>query len=190
VAAGIRRIEAVAGAVALEAIQRDEERLQAAAGLLKVAPAELDQRLAQTLERLRQLEKELEKVKRDEAARAGADLAAQVENVGGVSVLIRRLEGMDGKALRDALDRLRGQLPDGGVIVLAGVEGEKVALIAGVGKALTGRIHAGELVNIVANPLGGKGGGRPDMAQAGAGNPAALDAALNAARDWVRGKLG
>ena len=184
VAAGIRRIEAVAGAVALEAIQRDEERLQAAAGLLKVAPAELDQRLVQTLERLRQLEKELEKVKRDEAARAGADLAAEAEDVGGVPVLIRRLEGMDGKALRDALDRLRSQLPDG-VIVLAGVEGEKVALIAGVGKGLTGRIHAGELVNTVAQPLGGKGGGRPDMAQAGAGNPAALDAALNAARDWV-----
>jgi alanyl-tRNA synthetase len=188
VAAGIRRIEAVAGAVALEAIQRDEERLQAAAGLLKVAPAELDQRLAQTLERLRQLEKELEKAKRDEAARAGADLAAEVEDVGGVPVLIRRIEGMDGKALRDALDRLRSQYPDG-VIVLAGVEGEKVALIAGVGKALSGRIHAGDLVNIVASPLGGKGGGRPDMAQAGAGNPAALDAALNAARDWVRGKL-
>ncbi|MHB1658433.1 MAG: alanine--tRNA ligase [Acidithiobacillus sp.] len=189
VAAGIRRIEAVTGAVALEAIQRDEERLQAAAGLLKVAPAELDQRLAQTLERLRQLEKELEKVKRDEAARAGADLAAEAEDVGGVPVLIRRLEGMDGKALRDALDRLRSQLPDG-VIVLAGVEGEKVALIAGVGKGLTGRVHAGELVNTVAQPLGGKGGGRPELAQAGAGNPAALDAALAAARDWVRGKLG
>ena len=189
VAAGIRRIEAVAGAVALEVIQRDEERLQAAAGLLKVAPAELDQRLAQTLERLRQLEKELEKIKREEAARAGADLAAEAEDVGGVPVLIRRLEGMDGKALRDALDRLRRQLPDG-VIVLAGVEGEKVALIAGVGKGLTGRVHAGELVNTVAQPLGGKGGGRPELAQAGAGNPAALDAALNAARDWVKGKLG
>ncbi|WP_163098616.1 alanine--tRNA ligase [Acidithiobacillus ferrianus] len=188
VAAGIRRIEAVAGAVALAVIQRDEERLQAAAGLLKVAPAELDQRLAQTLERLRQLEKELEKVKREEAARAGADLAAEAEDMGGVPVLIRRLEGMDGKALRDALDRLRARLPDG-VIVLAGVEGEKVALIAGVGKGLTGRIDAGALVNTVAQPLGGKGGGRPDMAQAGAGNPAALDAALDAARDWVRGRL-
>ena len=189
VAAGIRRIEAVTGAVALEVIQRDEERLQAAAGLLKVAPAELDQRLAQTLERLRQLEKALEKIKRDEAARAGADLAAEAEDVGGVPVLIRRLEGMDGKALRDALDRLRARLPDG-VIVLAGVEGEKVALIAGVGKGLTERIDAGALVNTVAQPLGGKGGGRPDMAQAGAGNPAALDAALDAARDWVRSKLG
>ncbi|MEY2335327.1 alanine--tRNA ligase [Acidithiobacillus ferrianus] len=188
VAAGIRRIEAVAGAVALEVIQRDEERLQAAAGLLKVAPAELDQRLAQTLERLRQLEKELEKIKREEAARAGADLAAEAEDVGGVPVLIRRLEGMDGKALRDALDRLRARLPDG-VIVLAGVEGEKVALIAGVGKGLTERIDAGALVNTVAQPLGGKGGGRPDMAQAGAGNPAALDAALDAARDWVRARL-
>ncbi len=153
VAAGIRRIEAVAGAVALEVIQRDEERLQAAAGLLKVAPAELDQRLAQTLERLRQLEKELEKIKREEAARAGADLAAEAEDVGGVPVLIRRLEGMDGKALRDALDRLRARLPDG-VIVLAGVEGEKVALIAGVGKGLTERIDAGALVNTVAQPLG------------------------------------
>lgn len=189
VAAGIRRIEAVAGAAALEAIQRDEERLQAAAGLLKVAPAELDQRLSQTLERLRQLEKELEKAKREEAARAGADLASQAQNVAGVPVLVCRLEGMDGKALRDALDRLRTQLPEG-VIVLAGVEGEKVSLIAGVGKALAGRVHAGELVNQVAQPLGGKGGGRPDMAQAGAGNPAALNAALDAARDWISAKLG
>ncbi len=188
VAAGIRRIEAVAGAAALELIQRDEQRLQAAASLLKVAPADLDQRLAQTLERLRLLEKELEKIKRDEAARAGADLAARSEEVAGVPVLISRLEGMDGKALRDALDRLRSQLPEA-VIVLAGVEGEKVALIAAVAKTLAGRIHAGDLVNVVALPLGGKGGGRPDMAQAGAGNPAALDDALQAARDWVRNKL-
>jgi Alanyl-tRNA synthetase len=188
VAAGIRRIEAVVGAAALELIQRDEQRLQAAASLLKVSPADLDQRLAQTLERLRQLEKELEKIKRDEAARAGADLAARSEEVAGVPVLISRLEGMDGKALRDALDRLRSQLPEA-VIVLAGVEGEKVALIAAVAKTLAGRIHAGDLVNVVALPLGGKGGGRPDMAQAGAGNPAALDDALQAARDWVRNKL-
>ena len=188
VAAGIRRIEAVAGASALDIIQRDEQRLQAAAGMLKVAPAELDQRLGQTLERLRQLEKELEKIKRDEAARAGADLAAQKEDMSGVPVLISRLEGMDGKALRDALDRLRSQLPEA-VIVLAGVDGEKVALLASVTKSLSARIHAGELVNVVAQPLGGKGGGRPDMAQAGAGNPEALDTALQAARDWVRSRL-
>lgn len=188
VAAGIRRIEAVAGASALDIIQRDEQRLQAAAGMLKVAPAELDQRLGQTLERLRQLEKELEKIKRDEAARAGADLAAQKEDMAGVAVLISRLEGMDGKALRDALDRLRSQLPEA-VIVLAGVDGEKVALLASVTKSLSERIHAGELVNVVAQPLGGKGGGRQDMAQAGAGNPEALDKALQAARDWIRSRL-
>ncbi len=188
VAAGIRRIEAVAGAAALAVIQRDEERLQAAAALLKVAPADLDQRLSQTLDRLRQLEKELEKARREEAARAGADLANQAEMVAGVPVLIRRLEGMDAKALRDALDRLRSQLPEA-VIVLAGVDGEKVALLAGVAKTLSGRMPAGELVNVVAVPLGGKGGGRPDMAQAGAGNPAALDTALQTARDWVREKL-
>ncbi|WP_414041965.1 alanine--tRNA ligase [Acidithiobacillus sp. M4-SHS-6] len=188
VAAGIRRIEAVAGASALDVIQRDEQRLHAAAALLKVSPAELDQRLGQTLERLRQLEKELEKIKRDEAARAGADLAAQKEEMSGVAVLISRLEGMDGKALRDALDRLRSQLPEA-VIVLAGVDGEKVALLASVSKTLSDRIHAGELVNVVAQPLGGKGGGRPDMAQAGAGNPAGLDTALQAARDWVRSRL-
>ncbi|WP_253253739.1 alanine--tRNA ligase [Acidithiobacillus marinus] len=188
VAAGIRRIEAVAGASALDMIQRDEQRLQAAAGMLKVAPADLDQRLSQTLERLRQLEKELEKIKRDEAARAGADLATQKEDMAGVAVLISRLEGMDGKALRDALDRLRSQLPEA-VIVLAGVDGEKVALLASVTKTLSDRIHAGELVNVVARPLGGKGGGRPDMAQAGAGKPEALDTALQAARDWVRSRL-
>ncbi|MCL5980419.1 MAG: alanine--tRNA ligase [Gammaproteobacteria bacterium] len=188
VAAGVRRIEAVAGAAALELVQRDEQRLQVAAGMLKVPPAELDQRLAQTLERLRQLEKELENLKRKEAAKAGADLALQAEDLGGVKILLARLEGVDGKGLREALDRLRAQLPQS-VIVLAAVEGEKVALIAGVSKELHERIKAGDLVNAVAQPLGGKGGGRPDMAQAGAPHPELLPEALAKARIWIAERL-
>jgi alanyl-tRNA synthetase len=189
VAAGVRRIEAVAGAAALEMVQRDERRLQAAAGMLKVPPAELDQRLQQTLDRLRQLEKELENLKRKEAAKAGADLARQAEDLGGVKVLLARLEGVDGKGLREALDRLRAQLPRA-IIVLAAVEGEKVALLAGVSKELHERIKAGDLVNAVAQPLGGKGGGRPDMAQAGAGHPERLPEALAKARTWIAERLG
>ncbi|MHB0887590.1 alanine--tRNA ligase [Acidithiobacillus sp.] len=188
VAAGVRRIEAVAGAAALEMVQRDEQRLQAAAGMLKVSPAELDQRLAQTLDRLRQLEKDLEALKRKEAAKAGADLAHQAEDLGGVKVLLARLEGVDGKGLREALDRLRAQLPQA-VIVLAAVEGEKVSLIAGVSKDLHDRLKAGDLVNTVAQPLGGKGGGRPDMAQAGAAHPERLPEALAKARTWIAERL-
>ncbi len=188
VAAGVRRIEAVAGEAALRTIQQDEERLRAAAALLKTAPAELDQRLAQTLERLRQLEKELERSQRERASSAGSDLAKKAERIGEVPVLLQRLDGMDAKSLREVLDTLRSQLSTG-VIVLAGVVGDKVSLLAAVSKDLQNRIHAGDLVNVVAQPLGGKGGGRPDMAQAGAGQPEGLDSAMAEAKSWLRDKL-
>ncbi|WP_308388785.1 alanine--tRNA ligase [Acidithiobacillus sp. AMEEHan] len=188
VAAGIRRIEAVAGEAALRSVQQDEERLRGAAALLKAAPAELDQRLAQTLERLRQLEKELERSKRELAATAGADLAARVERIRDVPVLLQRLDGMDAKALREVLDRLRSEISSG-IIVLAGVADEKVSLLAAVSKDLHGKVHAGELVNVLAKPLGGKGGGRPDMAQAGAAQAEGLDAAMAEARTWLNEKM-
>ena len=188
VAAGIRRIEAVAGEAALRSVQQDEERLRGAAALLKAAPAELDQRLAQTLERLRQLEKDLERSKQELAASAGADLATKVERIHDVPVLLQRLDGMDAKALREVLDRLRSEISSG-IIVLAGVADDKVALLAAVSKDLHGKVQAGELVNVVAQPLGGKGGGRPDMAQAGAGKPEGLDAAMAQAKAWLQERM-
>ncbi|MCE5393494.1 MAG: alanine--tRNA ligase [Acidithiobacillus sp.] len=189
VAAGVRRIEAVAGAAALAVVQREEEHLRAAAALLKTAPADLQQRLAQTLERLRQLEKALEQSERERAQSAGASLAQKAEEIAGVPVLLQRLEGMDAKALREVLDRLRTEIRSG-VIALAGVEGDKVALVTAVSKDLHNRLHAGELVNVLAQPMGGKGGGRPDLAQAGASNPAALSESWQAARHWLQERLG
>ena len=189
VAAGIRRIEAVAGGVAIHAIQADEDRLRVAAGMLRAAPAELDQRLSQTLERLRQLEKALEQSGRERAQAAGASLAERAEDISGVRVLLQSLDGMDARSLRDVLDRLRSELPSG-VIALAGVDQGKVALVTAVSRDLVGKVHAGELVNVIATPLGGRGGGRPDMAQAGAGDASGLATALQNAREWLGQRLG
>ncbi len=122
------------------------------------------------------------------AATAGADLAARVERIRDVPVLLQRLDGMDAKALREVLDRLRSEISSG-IIVLAGVADEKVSLLAAVSKDLHGKVHAGELVNVLAKPLGGKGGGRPDMAQAGAAQAEGLDAAMAEARTWLNEKM-
>ena len=184
VAAGIRRIEAAAGAAAIAAVQLDEQRLRAAAALLHVAPAELDQRLAQTLERQRQLEKELERLRQKLAAQAGERLASAVEDIAGVPVLVQQIDGMDGKGLRELVDRLRSQIPHG-ILLLAGVQNDKVALIAAVSKELTDRVAAGPLVHAVAEVMGGKGGGRADLAQAGAEHPEQLTAAFALARAWL-----
>jgi len=184
VAAGIRRIEAVAGAAAIAAIQADEERLRAAAALLRVAPAELDQRLVQILERQRQLEKELDRLRQKLAAQTGERLASATEEIAGVPVLLQRVDGVDGKGLRELVDRLRSEIPRG-VLLLAGVQDGKVAIIAAVSKDLTGRVAAGPLVQTVAERMGGKGGGRADLAQAGAEHPELLEAAFASARQWL-----
>ena len=188
VAAGIRRIEAVAGAAAVAAMQADEQRLRAAAALLRVAPAELDQRLAQTLERQRQLEKELERLRQKLAAQAGERLASAAEAIAGVPVLLQQIEGVDGKGLRELVDRLRSEIPHG-VLLLAGIQDRKVALIAAVSKDLTDKVAAGPLVHAVAEVMGGKGGGRADLAQAGAEHPERLAAAFALAREWLGQRL-
>ncbi|NKN32285.1 alanine--tRNA ligase [Marichromatium bheemlicum] len=184
IASGVRRIEAVTGAGALDWIEADEQRVLRIAGLLKGAREDVDERVEQLLERSRRLEKELEQLKSKLASAAGQDLAAQAEEVAGVRVLAAELEGADPKGLRETVDQLKDKLGSA-VIVLATVAEGKVALVAGVTKDLTGQFKAGELIREVAAKVGGKGGGRPDMAQAGGSDPSGLAEALALVRDWV-----
>jgi alanyl-tRNA synthetase len=184
VAAGVRRIEAIAGSVAVDYVQGLDSKLNAAAGLLKAQPQELEAKIAQILDNVKALEKQLAQLKSKMAASQGDDLVDQAVDVKGVKVLAARLDGVDAKSLRETLDQLKNKLKSG-VIILAVVEGEKVSLIAGVTADLTAKLKAGELLNHVATQVGGKGGGRPDMAQGGGTNPAALAQALASVRKWV-----
>jgi alanyl-tRNA synthetase len=188
-AAGIRRIEAVTGAGVLQRVAEDEARLDGVAKLLKGSRDDVNDKVAQLLERQRKLEKELEQLKGKLASSAGSDLAAQAVEVGGIKVLAARLDGADAKALRDTVDQLKNKLGTS-AIILGAAEGDKVTLIAGVSKDATDRIKAGDLVNSVAQQVGGRGGGRPDMAQAGGNDPAALDGALNSVTAWVEAQIG
>ncbi|MBN2886185.1 MAG: alanine--tRNA ligase, partial [Chromatiaceae bacterium] len=185
VASGVRRIEAVTGAGALDWVEADEARVLRLAGLLKGGREDLDDRVAQLLERNRRLEKELEQLKSKLANAAGQDLASQVQTIEGVPVLAARLDGADPKSLRATLDQLKDKLGSA-IIVLAAEQDGKVSLIAGVTKDLTARFKAGDLIREVAAVVGGKGGGRPDMAQAGGSDAAALPEALDRVSDWVR----
>jgi alanyl-tRNA synthetase len=184
VAAGVRRIEAMTADGALAWIQAQESQLVEVAAALKAPAAELTQRLAQVLDSLRAAEKELARVKSKMASAQGDDLAGQAVDVGGVKVLAAVLEGADSKAMRETLDKLKDKLKSA-AIVLGTSDGAKVSLIAGVTADLTSRIKAGELVNHVALQVGGKGGGRPDMAQAGGTDPSKLAEALASVRAWV-----
>jgi len=188
VAAGVRRIEAVTGARAVQWMEDDEERLARVAELLKAGREDVDQKVQQVLERNRALEKELERLKGKLASSAGSDLASHAVEVDGVKVLAAKVDGADPKSLRETLDQLKNKLGSA-VIVLSAVNGDKVSLVAGVTKDLTERVKAGELVNAVATQVGGRGGGRPDMAQAGGNDPAALLLALEAVPSWVRQRL-
>ena len=188
VAAGIRRIEAVAGTVALALMQQESDRIARVSALLKSQPQEIEARVAQLLESMKALEREAVKAKQKAAASQGDDLAGSAIDVKGIKVLAAKLEGADVKTLRDTLDQLKGKLKSS-AIVLAAAEGEKVSLIAGVTQDLIAKVKAGELVNFVASQVGGKGGGRPDMAQAGGTNASALPAALDSVRGWVEAKL-
>jgi alanyl-tRNA synthetase len=188
VAAGVRRVEAVAGTVALALMQAESDRIARVASLLKAQPQEIEARVAQLLESVKALEREAAKVKQKAAASQGDDLAGSAVDVKGIKVLAAKLEGADVKMLRDTLDQLKGKLKSS-AIVLAAAEGEKVSLIAGVTQDLIAKVKAGELVNFVALQVGGKGGGRPDMAQAGGTNASALPAALDSVRGWVEAKL-
>jgi len=188
IASGVRRIEAVTGATAVEWVEADEDRLIRLAGLLKGGREDVDQRVAQLLERSRRLEKELEQLKAKLASSAGQDLASRAVVIDGIKVLAARLDGADSKALRVTLDQLKDKLGSA-VVVLATEADGKVSLIAGVTKDLTDRLKAGDLIREVAEKVGGKGGGRPDMAQAGGNDPAGLPAALALVDGWVRQRV-
>ena len=188
VAAGIRRVEAVTGAAAVDWVQEQEQRIEQAAASLKAQPAEINQRIGQILDNVRALEKELARLKSKIAASQGDDLAGQAADIKGAKVLAAMLEGADSKALRETLDKLKDTLKSA-AIVLAAVEGGKVSLIAGVTADLTAKLKAGELVNFVAQQVGGKGGGRPDMAQAGGTDAGKLPGALASVTDWVGQRL-
>ncbi|MBU6272809.1 MAG: alanine--tRNA ligase [Betaproteobacteria bacterium] len=189
VAAGVRRVEAVTGENALAWAQHTAGLLGEAAAALKATPAEISARIAQMLDQARGLERELARLKSRLAASQGDDLAARAVEVGGIRVLAASLEGADPKTLRETMDKLKDKLKTAAV-VLAAVDGAKVSLIAGVTADATARVKAGDLVNFVARQVGGKGGGRPDMAQAGGTDPAALPQALAGVAAWVAGQVG
>ena len=188
VAAGVRRVEAVTGEGALAWVQAQEARLGEAAAALKAPAGELTGRIAQLVESQRALERELGRLKSKLASSQGEDLAAQAVDVKGAKVLAATLEGADAKTLRETMDKLKDRLKSA-AIVLGAVNDGKVALIAGVTADLTGRVKAGELVNYVAQQVGGKGGGRPDMAQAGGSDPAGLPGALQSVKSWVESRV-
>ena len=187
VAAGIRRVEAVTGQNALHFLQDLEDKLNEAAAVLKTHPGDLVNRVTQLQESLRQAERELEKVNSKFAASQGDELATQAVDVNGIKVLAARLDGADAQVLRETMDALKAKLKTA-AIVLASVQGDKVSLVAGVTADSIGKVKAGDLVNFVALQVGGKGGGKPEMAMAGGNNPAALEAALAGVKDWVASK--
>ncbi|AKH21926.1 alanine--tRNA ligase [Sedimenticola thiotaurini] len=189
IASGVRRIEAVTGAAALQWVEQDEDRLQRIADLLKSGRDDVADKVTQLVERSRRLEKELEQLKSKLASAAGTDLASSAIDVAGVKVLAAKLDGVDPKALRDTMDQLKNKLGSA-VILLAAVSGEKISLVAGVTQDQIPTLKAGDLVKFVAQQVGGKGGGRPDMAQAGGSDPAALPGALASVEGWVRDALG
>ncbi|KAG0194714.1 hypothetical protein DFQ28_007860 [Apophysomyces sp. BC1034] len=188
VAAGIRRLEAITGDNAVRYVQELDARLLASAAALKVQPAELTQRIAQVQDQVKALEKALTQLKSKVASSQGDELASQAIEVAGVRVLAAQLEGADTKTLRETVDKLKDKLKHA-AIVLASVDGGKVSLIAGVTADASSKVKAGELVNFVARQVGGKGGGRPDMAQAGGTDPSKLPAALSGVNEWVRTQL-
>ncbi|CAH0161082.1 alanine--tRNA ligase [Stenotrophomonas lactitubi] len=188
VSAGVRRIEAVTGQGALDYVDAEEARLAEAAELLGGSAADVVEKIRALGLRQKQLERELEAVKAKAAAGATADLSGQAVEVAGVKVLAVRLEGFDAKALRDAMDRLKQQLGNA-VIVLAGAQDGKAALVAGVNGSAMGKVKAGELLSHIAGQIGGKGGGRPDLAQGGGEDGPALATALAAVVEWVSPRL-
>jgi alanyl-tRNA synthetase len=187
VAAGIRRVEAVTGNNALHFLQDLEDKLNAVAQVLKSNPQELATRVTQLQDTLRQTERELERVNSKLAASQGDELAAQAIEVNGLMVLALRLDGADAQILRETLDALKAKLKTA-AIVLASVQGDKVSLIAGVTADKISHIKAGDLVNFVAQQVGGKGGGKAEMAMAGGTMPSALPAALASVQQWIREK--
>ncbi|MEZ0470406.1 alanine--tRNA ligase [Luteimonas salinilitoris] len=188
VSAGVRRVEALTGQAALDQIAAEERQLRQAAGLLGGTTAEVGDKLRALLERQKRLERELEGLKAKAASGATSNLAESAVEVQGIRVLAARLEGFDAKALRETVDRLKHQLGDA-VVILAGTSEGKAALVAGVSGAASGRVRAGELLSHVAGQIGGKGGGRPDLAQGGGNDGPALAQALQGVDQWVSERL-
>ena len=188
-AAGIRRIEASVGQAAGQVLQSLREQLSKACDLVKGDTFSLGDKIAQTLDRNKVLEKELAQLKTKMASEAGSNLTEQAIEINGIKVVIAYLEGIDPKALRDSVDEMKNKLQSGIVVLATTVGDDKVSLIAGVTKDLTAKVKAGDLVNVVAIPVGGKGGGRPDMAMAGGNNPAALKDALALVEPWLIERL-
>jgi alanyl-tRNA synthetase len=190
VAAGVRRVEALTGETAIEYVEQNDALLKDVAALLRGSREDLKDKVRDALERVRQMEKEIRALKDKLASGQGVDLASGAMDVKGVKVVATKVDGADAGALRSAVDQLKDKLKSA-VIVLASVESpSKVVLVAGVTSDLTGRVKAGELVGAIAAQVGGRGGGRPDFAQAGGSNPAALDGALVSVPELVRAKLG
>ena len=187
-ASGVRRIEAVTGEYALAYIENNEDRLNTVSSLIKANPDNVEEKTIQLLQRTRQLEKDLDTLKAKLASSAGSDLASSANEIAGIKVLASNIDGADGKSLRDTVDQLKNKLGTAAVI-LSAVEGDKITLIAGITKDLTDRVKAGELVAHVATQVGGKGGGRPDMAQGGGNQPENLTAALDSVTNWISKKL-
>ncbi len=188
IASGVRRIEAVTGDGALNWVGEQQQQLSQLAGLLKTDTGSVATRLTQMIEHQRSLEKELDQLKSGLAAQAGESLIDQAVEIDGIKVLAAKIDGVDSKALRDTVDKLKDKLGQAAIVVASENAG-KISLIAGVTKAETKRIRAGDLVNFVASQVGGKGGGRPDMAQAGGSDVAKLPEALASVNEWVASKL-
>ena len=188
IAAGVRRLEAVTGIKALDAVQSQSQQISQMASLLKIDPQGLPARIQNVLDQNKTIEKELEKLKRQIASNAATDVLSEVYEIKDVKVLSVVLQGVEAKALRTMVDDFKNQLGSA-VIVLGIAEQSKVNLIVGVTKDLVSRVKAGELANFVAQQVGGKGGGRPDMAQAGGTQPQNLGSAISSVQDWLQEKL-
>lgn len=184
IGSGVRRIVAVAGEAAIKYIQTMERQLQAVAQTLKVSPDAAPKRLQQVLDRNHQLEKKIAALKSSLANSDSEELINKAIDINGIKVLSARMDEVDASGLRDSVDHLKNSLGTS-VVVLSSVDGNKVRIAAGVSKDLITRIKAGNLVNFVAGQVGGKGGGRPDFAQAGGSNPEKLDEALSSVSAWV-----
>lgn len=189
IASGVRRIEAVTGAGAVAYTQAQQQQLQKVAGLFKADPAAVSERIEQMLARQKQLEKELGELQRQMSQQAGASLIDSAQEIAGVKAIIAEVTNTEAKALREMVDDLKNRLGSG-IVCLGLRQGDKVSLIVGVTNDLTKQVKAGELVNYIANQVGGKGGGRPDMAQAGGTDASQLDTALASVTPWLHEKLG
>ncbi|MFW5426046.1 MAG: alanine--tRNA ligase [Methylophagaceae bacterium] len=188
IASGVRRIEAVTAEAALDYVETNQTRLNEVSAIIKANPDNVEEKTTQLVQRTRQLEKELDALKGKLASSAGSDLASSAQEISGIKVLTAQLEGADGKSLRDTVDQLKNKLGTA-AIILSAVDGDKITLIAGVTKDATDKVRAGDLVAHVASQVGGKGGGRPDMAQGGGNQPENLSAALDSVSGWISSKL-